>query len=145
MKSRAGYVAPALALVMMTLLVSPGRAAAAETGAGSQVSVFTGSGWTLRLHSVKSRYRSIQGTLRHGTHQYHVEGDWIPAADAGGDLLRFYGHALPRTSYYGLVGVATLYNTCNPNCAAGRHYALKALSQWSLPGTARRNVILVVQ
>jgi len=76
-------------------------------------------------------------------HRYHVEGDWIPAADCGGDLLRFYGH--PYAGIRSLVSVATLYNTCDRDCVGSRTYALSNISFWTLPGTKARSMHPVLQ
>jgi hypothetical protein len=85
----------------------------------------------------------VHGTFKSAGRSYRVEGDWIPAGDAGGDLLRFYGMAFG--SVKGLVGVATLYSTCVPNCASARTYQLKAVPGFSIPGMKAQSITLTLR
>ncbi|MGH2444243.1 MAG: hypothetical protein ACRDFX_13895 [Chloroflexota bacterium] len=130
-----------LAIFGFCLAVPGGSSVAAST-----TTHFRGNGWTLTLVSGHAPYAPVlRGTLMHNGQRYHTEGDWIPAGDAGGDLLRFFGHPFPNVKFRGLVGVATLYSTCVPNCAASRVYSLKALSGWTLPGTKVHSVHITIQ
>jgi hypothetical protein len=128
--------------LLASLLAGVDRVSAAGK---PRVFTYRGSGWTLSIWSLKSPYSAIRGTLSHAGQSYHVEGDWIPAGDAGGDLLRFFGHPFQSSSFVGLVGLATLYNTCSPDCADGRTYLLKGAMGWVLPGTQLHTVKLVIQ
>lgn len=108
------------------------------------VSRFSGSGYVLTLQVGQASYGStLHGTLTYRGTAYVVQGDWIPAGDAGGDLLRFFGHPFPGNTMVGLVSVATLYNMCTPNCAAGRTFQLKPLGPWTLPGRAKGGSVLL--
>jgi hypothetical protein len=121
-------------------------AIASPAGAAPQTERYIGAGYTLTITYARTYYTSspstLHGRLLYSGHAYHVEGDWIPAASQGGDLLRIYGHPFLGQPFVGLVSVATLYNTCDPDCADGLTYALTALQAWRLPGGIR-NVHLV--
>lgn len=117
-----------LALAGITILPSLAQAA-------NNTAKYTAKGYTLSITGYQSQYgQMFKGTWTAHNKRYHVEGDWVPAADAGSDLLRFYGKPFPGMKGLGLVAVATLADTCQPNCAASKTYMLKALSNWKLPG-----------
>jgi hypothetical protein len=135
----------ALALILISLSALPATARAGTTHTG----VWTGSSWTLTLHFPSSgETHPFQGSFRSAHHSFQVRGDWIPAGDAGSDLLRFYGHPFTPNSPIGLVGVAILYNTCTPYCAASRHYKLVVVPTLSLPkklpGTGTTSLALTI-
>lgn len=135
----------ALALILVTLSALPDTSRAA----GKPTGIWTGSGWTLTLHFPGGNWtQSLQGTFRSTRHSFPVRGDWIPAGDAGSYLLRFYGHPFTATSPIGLVGVAILYNTCNPYCAASKHYKLVVVPTLTLPkklpGTGTTSLALTI-
>jgi hypothetical protein len=114
---------------------------ALPAAAAPKAFTYTGGGLTLTLSGGKAPYGStLHGSLTVKGTRYRVLGDWIPAGDAGGDLLRFYGHPFPGNKAMGLVGVATLYSTCNPNCAAATTYNLHAIGQFQIPGTKAATV-----
>ena len=120
----------ALALILIVLTSLPGATRAAE----KHIGIWTGSGWTLTLSfPTGNQTQPFKGTFRSAHKSFQVKGDWIPAGDAGSDLLRFYGHPFTATSPIGLVGVAILYNTCNPYCAASKHYKLVVVPTLTLP------------
>lgn len=135
--------------VRVTLLVCAALALAhpgPSFATARHVFTYRGAGYTLKIHARHASYGStLQGSLTFKHRTYHVEGDWIPAGDAGGDLLRFYGHPFPNNSFIGLISVATLYNMCQPNCAQGVTYALTTLANWRLPGSTTRSVRLVLR
>lgn len=130
----------ALPLIFAVFMYGAGTAAAVRT-----TWTYKGAGYTLTLTfgHVWFGYTD-HGTLAYHNHRYHVEGDHVPAGDAGGELLRFYGHPFGNVSPLGLISVATLYNTCEPSCASGRTYALTTVMDWRLPGSTVRSVRLVV-
>jgi hypothetical protein len=130
------------ALTAVTLLVCLAVVISTPTSAAGRISMFRGNGWSLTLTASQAPYGStVQGTLVHGSKRYQVEGDWIPAADEGGDLLRFYGHPFPGQKLLGLVGTATLYNACIPFCAASKTYYLKPLPSFGIPGYTKTRAI----
>lgn len=98
-------------------------------------------GWKLTITGSTAPYGEVMsGTLTHAGKQYRMLGDWIPAGDAGSDLLRFYG--VPFGTQQGLVSVAILFNTCTPYCAASRTYKLRTLWRWKLPGSNLTTLIV---
>jgi hypothetical protein len=134
---------PAFALLfaVASFGVTPSRANAATT------STFVAGGWTLTLsYQQTARGEVMAGTFRSVRHSYPVKGDWIPAADEGADLLRFYGHPFGSKSAVGLVGVAELGNTCTPSCAGSIRYRLQEvlnlLTAGKLPGVGRPAIFL---
>ncbi|MGH2448000.1 MAG: hypothetical protein ACRDFS_05290 [Chloroflexota bacterium] len=131
------------ALFPAAVLVAAGIfAGASPSFAASHTSVFQGHGYTLNLVAGHSKYGLTQtGSLRVKGKVYQLRGDWIPAGDAGGELLRFFGTAFGHVK--GLVGVATLYDTCIPNCAASRHYQLSAMIGFSIPGPAGKGKVIL--
>jgi opacity protein-like surface antigen len=121
-----------------------GAASGQPALAAAHTSHFTAAGWTLTLVSGNAAYGStLTGSIVHNGKSYMMLGDWIPAADAGGDLLRFYGS--PFDHVKGLVSVASLYSTCVPNCASSRTFVLHSLAEWSLPGTSKHTIKLKYQ
>jgi hypothetical protein len=121
-----------------------------KTQAATHTERYKAAGWTMALTSAQKAYGlTFTGNLTHNGKTYMVQGDWIPAGDAGGDLLRIYG--TPFGTVKGLVSVATLYSTCEPNCAAARKVVLAPLgspseADWSLPGmTNHKSVTLTIQ
>ena len=107
-------------------------AVASRASAAASSATFTGRGWTLTLSYHQAAYgQTLSGIFRSARQSFRVIGDWIPAADQGSDLLRFYGHPFGPKSPQGLVGVATLSNTCTPTCVASTRYKLQ-----ELPGLA---------
>src|SRR5579864_2918512 len=133
------------AIALAAILAACWPAAAPGVHAASRTSVFRSNGWTLTITFKQQPYgETFHGSLKHAGKTYVTQGDWIPAGDAGGDLLRFYGLAFGTVR--GLVSVATLYSTCNPNCAAARTFKLAPVSPWTLPGMGKgRSVILTAQ
>jgi hypothetical protein len=127
-------------LVSAMLWRSQARAAPTKT-------VFKGGGWTLTLNSARTSYgQALSGSFTSRTRSFPVHGDWIPAGDAGGDLLRFYGHPFTPSFPMGLVGLATLYSTCQPNCAQARTYTLRGIAPFPrLPGVNRGILTLRIQ
>jgi hypothetical protein len=120
------------------------HAAPSHVDAASKVITVKGNGYTLFTSARQMGYGlTVQGSLLHNGVRYKMLGDWIPAGDAGGDLLRFYEK--PFNGVHGLVSVATLYNECVPNCAASRTYLLGTLGQWTLPGSQKKAVKIVQQ
>lgn len=135
----------ALALILIALSVFPSTARAAGTHTG----VWTGSGWTLTLNFPGGgETKPFVGSFRSAHKSFQVKGDWVPAGDAGSDLLRFYGHPFTPTMPIGLVGVAILYNTCVPYCAASKHYKLVVVPTLTLPkklpGTGTTSLALTI-
>jgi hypothetical protein len=111
-----------------------------SAGAAVTKSIYAGNGWKLTLTFAQMSYgESFHGSLTHGKKTYHTEGDWIPAADQGSDLLRFYGR--PFGNVQGLVSVAILSNTCTPFCAASTTYTLAPIKPWTLPGQSKAHPI----
>src|SRR5437588_8954970 len=93
------FIATVFLLVSLGLTSSRASAAAAST--------FVGGGWTLTLsYSQTAHGQVMAGTFHSNKKSFRVAGDWIPAGDAGSDLLRFYGHPFGQRSPIGLVGVA---------------------------------------
>jgi hypothetical protein len=133
-----------LALTASALILAAASAAvptARPALAAGHTSHMTAAGWNLTIVSGKDAYGlTLTGSIVHNGKSYRMLGDWIPAGDAGGDLLRFYGS--PFNGVKGLVSVATLYSTCEPNCAASRTYVLHSLAEWSLPGTSKHTIKL---
>jgi hypothetical protein len=129
--------ARSLTLTLALLLLLPSALpATAQTARARSTGTWTGAGWTLTLtFPGGNRTKPLQGTFRSAHNSFPVQGDWIPAADAGSYLLRFYGHPFAPTSPIGLVGVAILYNTCTPYCAASKHYKLLVVPTLTLPKT----------
>jgi hypothetical protein len=85
-----------LLLVLVLVGAAPGAQAATS-------STFVGSGWTLTLsYSQGANGQVMAGTFHSRKKSFRVAGDWIPAGDAGGDLLRFYGHPFGQRSAIGL-------------------------------------------
>jgi hypothetical protein len=129
---------------MTALLLGAAAALPASSAPGlaaGHSETLKGQGWTLTTVSGQAGYGlTLTGSLTHNGVTYKMLGDWIPAGDAGGDLMRFYG--VPFKGVKGLVSVATLYSTCNPNCAAAKTLVLKALGQWVLPGSTAKKVTL---
>ena len=137
------------AVMALVLLCSAwAGASSASAVAASNTARYTGGGWTLTLTFQKTAYGQVmQGWFYSARHRYTVHGDWIPAADQGSDLLRFYGRPFGPTSPVGLVGVATLANTCVPSCVASRHYKLVEVSpspmlSRRLPGVGKASLQL---
>lgn len=135
------------ALILTLSLALAGSLPATALGAPAKsTGVWTGSGWTLTLIFSKGATTPFHGSFRSAHRSFQVRGDWIPAGDAGSDLLRFYGHPFTPTSPIGLVGVAILYNTCTPYCAASRHYKLVVVPTLTLPkklpGTGTKSLAL---
>ena len=132
--------APLLLLISLTSTSSDAVAATPSS--------FVGGGWTLTLtYSQTANGQVMAGTFHSSKKSFRVAGDWIPAGDAGSDLLRFYGHPFGQRSPIGLVGVATLANTCNPYCAASTHYRLREVPnlitlRTTLPGVGRASLVL---
>jgi hypothetical protein len=128
------------ALVCFAMVTSHTSAASSAT--------FTGGGWTLTLSYHQAAYgQTMSGMFRSARQAFQVSGDWIPAADQGSDLLRFYGHPFGPKSPLGLVGVATLGNTCTPSCVASKHYQLQELSGLAtlpnkLPGVGQPSLLV---
>jgi hypothetical protein len=120
----------------------------APAGAVSTTATYTGGGWTLILTFRHATYGQIMSGKFHSAHRtFPVYGDWIPAADEGSDLLRFYGHPYGPKSPLGLVGLATLFNTCTPSCVASNHFKLVETSvspqlSAKLPGVDKRSLLL---
>lgn len=118
------------------------------TTAASPRATYTGGGWTLTLTFHKAAYGQTMGGSFHSAHQWFpVHGDWIPAADQGSDLLRFYGHPFGPKSPLGLVGLATLTNTCTPSCVASNTRKLVEMSvspqiSARLPGVGKPALLL---
>ena len=116
--------------------------------AASRTGTYTGGGWTLTLTFRRATYgQAMSGTFRSAHQTFTVEGDWIPAADEGSDLLRFYGRPFGPKSPLGLVGLATLANTCSPSCVASTHYKLVETSvspqiSTKLPGVGKPSLVL---
>jgi hypothetical protein len=139
-----------LLLTLALLLLSYGSLAQ-RASAASHTSRLTGGGWTLTIIAKQAPYGlTMTGSFRSANRSFKMSGDWIPAGDAGSDLLRFYGHPFGPKSPMGLVGVATLTNTCNPNCAASKHDILGEVSglpqlNSTLPGVGKRSIILKYQ
>ncbi|HZU12545.1 MAG TPA: hypothetical protein VFB58_06865 [Chloroflexota bacterium] len=136
-----------LALLLLLVVSLPAAAGDARTRA---TGTWTGSGWTLTLTFPEGNWtHSLQGRFRSARQSFPVRGDWIPAGDQGSYLLRFYGHPFTPSSPMGLVGVAILYNTCTPNCAASRHYKLvvdRTLTlPKTLPGTGTGSLALTIR
>jgi hypothetical protein len=135
---------PAFVLIFIVLNASPAAARPTATHTG----VWTGSGWTLTLNFSGGETKPFVGSFRSAHKSFAVKGDWIPAGDAGSDLLRFYGHPFTPTMPIGLVGVAILYNTCTPYCAASKHYKLVVVPTLTLPkklpGTGTTSLALTI-
>ena len=132
----------AIALLGTLVFVHP----AIPAGAASPAT-YTGGGWTLTLTFQKTAQGQVMsGSFRSGSKSYAVHGDWVPAADQGIDLLRFYGHPFGPKSSTGLVGLATLGNTCAPSCVASNHYKLAEVSipllSGKLPGINKPSLVL---
>lgn len=134
----------ALMLCLVGFWCLPGGVHAASSA------TYTGGGWTLKLTFGQAAYgQTMSGRFYSGNKSYPVHGDWIPAGDAGSDLLRFYGHPFGPRSAVGLVGVATLANTCTPNCATSRHYKLTAVPLYrgttaKLPGVGKASLVVLI-
>jgi hypothetical protein len=117
-------------------------------GAAAATATYTGGGWTLTLTFRQATYgQTMSGTFHSAHTTFHVQGDWIPAADQGSDLLRFYGHPFGVKSPMGLVGVATLANTCTPTCVASKRYRLVEVSvspqvSAKVPGVGKAALLL---
>lgn len=137
---RLHFLAPLLLCIPLNLTTSEASAATSST--------FVGGGWTLTFtYSQTANGQVMAGTFHSNKKSFRVAGDWIPAGDAGGDLLRFYGHPFGQRSPIGLVGVATLVNTCNPYCAASTHYRLREVPnlvtlRTTVPGVGRASIVL---
>jgi hypothetical protein len=113
-----------------------------SASAAVKKSIYAGNGWKLTLTFAQMSYgETFHGSLTHGKKSYRTEGDWIPAADAGADLLRFYGQPFPNVKAQGLISVAILSNTCTPYCAASTTYTLAPISSWTLPGQSKAHPI----
>jgi AhpD family alkylhydroperoxidase len=89
----------------------------------------------------------MSGTFRSAKQTFQVQGDWIPAGDQGSDLLGFFGHPFGPTSPMGLVGLATLTNTCTPSCVASHQYKLTETSvspqlSTKLPGVGKPTLLV---
>ncbi len=124
----------ALVLVLVLVLALDGSLPVmARSGQASSTGTWSGSGWTLTL--TFPRAAVFHGSFRSARHSFQVRGDWIPAGDQGSYLLRFYGHPFTPKSPIGLVGVAILYNTCTPYCAASKRYKLLVVPTLTLPKT----------
>jgi hypothetical protein len=132
----------ALLIVVASVAIVPSGANAATTN------TFVGGSWTLTLSYRQTAQGLVMaGTFRSARHSYAVTGDHIPAADQGADLLRFYGHPFGPLSSTGLVGVATLANTCTPSCATSLRYRLQEVPNLfslrnKLPGVGRTAMLL---
>lgn len=118
-----------------------------QAHAASVTTVYKGSGWTLTMTSAKASYgTAYSGSFKSTSKSFPMHGDWIPAGDAGGELLRFYGHPFTPSAPMGLVGLATLYSTCQPNCAQSRTYTLRGIAPFTkLPGVNRATLTLKIQ
>jgi hypothetical protein len=144
-------VIPALMMATALCLTVPLAGLASAHGLRGTASApkrwtYQGGGWTLALIGT-----TLSGTFSGHGHSYPVKGDWIPAADAGGDLFRFYGHPYGAKTPLGLVGLATLYNTCKPNCAASKTFTLHEITSpqlfmvsKTLPGMNRPSLTLTL-
>lgn len=139
------HMTPLSSLALSAALALGWLVMPAGTHAASKPQTWRGNGWNLTLVFKQMSYgEAFHGTLKHNGKSFVVQGDWIPAGDAGGDLLRLYGLAFGTTR--GLVSVATLYSTCNPNCAAARTYKLTPVAPWTLPGMGKgKAVTLTIQ
>lgn len=137
-----------ISMLLVTLLFAVASSGGIPSGVNAATTyTFVGGGWTLTLSYQQTDYGEVMaGMLRSVRHSYPVEGDCIPAADEGADLLRFYGHPFGSKSAVGLVGVAELGNTCTPSCAGSTRYRLQEvlnlLTAGKLPGVGRSAIFL---
>jgi hypothetical protein len=134
---------------LLSLLLALSYFSCSSTTAGADTSTsYAGRGWTLTLTYKSAAHGSkMSGTFRSRRQSFRVMWDWIPAADQGSDLLRFYGHPFGPKSPVGLVGVATLGNTCNPTCVASKQYRLQEVPNLAtlpntLPGVGQPSILL---
>jgi hypothetical protein len=128
-----------LVFILWACLAGLGMQSATNVYAKARTWIYTAPSWTLTLtfYSQASYGLTLTGSLNLQylglkTQSFHVEGDWIPAGDSGGDLLRFYGHPFNSRSW-GLVSVATFYSTCDPDCATSPLFDLTSIRPWTLP------------